>query len=188
MTLSLTTFTQPCSITAWIAAPKSIIEVGHGFIEFDCKNMQRVVGFNPRTDSIQNVLTNSPFHGLLTSLPEHDLLESCMSKKISCSYARLETTPEIVEKAWLEQEAIREAIRKDIQDLSYPNAPIKRTYYRLWSNNCLHFMSHIMDSTGIANWRQMMVEYSPPSLKEKVFNFASHYFRAMQIFGDGGDF
>lgn len=178
---------QSCSITAWIAPSPHIIAPGHAFVQFACgDHMSSVIGFTSSIEdelslrslaNLAGTLMNLPYKGKITS--DYSLLNLCESKQISCLSSRLESTPDIIEKAWKEQKAFIKEMEES--EINIHTAPSKRTIYRILDHNCVHFMSHIMDSTGITTWKQNMTYFSPPNIYEKIFNFAHHYFQSMQI-------
>jgi hypothetical protein len=163
----------PCALSAWITP-------SHGFVEFACgSNMSSTVGFGPPAANKYTTigaLINLPYKGTISQNGYYRSL--CESKKISCLVSRLETTPAIVELAWRE----KETALLETAALKRKPASIKPSVYTLWNNNCLHFMSRIMDSTGITDWREKVTYFSAPSISDIAFNYAWHYFYAMKAY------
>lgn len=87
-----------------------------------------------------------------------------------CMVARIYVSHEVAMRAYQKVKSIQKALDDD------QGIPLEKIKYNLLKNNCVDFMSNIMDDVTKENWRSQIKYTSPPGLWDKIPAIAWHYF------------
>ncbi|MBA3817123.1 MAG: hypothetical protein H0X29_11520 [Parachlamydiaceae bacterium] len=115
---------------------------------------------------------SSPITGQIKDDKED--LDFCIFKTYNCLMARITVPEEIAMQAYNEAKSLQKAALEYSNNLS-AKPLLKEITYIFSKNNCIDFMSHIMDISG-EDWRNQMKYNQPVMFFEKIFAIAWNYF------------
>jgi hypothetical protein len=135
---------------------------------------------------VKEVKTNRAFNIMHEAvlgklMDDQDAKEWCFFNTEPCMVAQVNGTADQVGKAWKQFQLIKSSIafehNKLCPDAGLEVAPLERAQYRLVGGNCIDFMCHLMDSTGISDWEKNFKFISKPTLATNLLTLPWNYFR-----------